>query len=447
MAFGITTTGFLPMTTADVKADLESALKAALGATIDVSAEEPLGQIIGVLAERYGDLWALGQSAYTAGTPDGASGAGLDALCSLTGTVREPATKSTVTLTAAGTPTTVLPAGRTASMGLPQPRFTTLASATIVAASAWLASNSYIVGDRVTNAGRIYVCITAGMAAGSGGPTTTAADITDNLAHWRYVGQGTGVIDVAAQAEQTGPYEAASGLVTTIETPVAGWSSVINLLDAAPGSDVETDAALRLRREEELRVQGNAALEAIREKVLNVSGVTSATVFENNTDVTDADGVPPHSVEALVRGGADADIRAALFASVAGGIRTHGTTSGSVNDAEGVAHTIKFTRPTELTIWVIFDLVIDANTWPSDGGTQVKANVVAFGDAQKGGKDAVASSLVAQAFKVAGVLDCPPPKIGLTSPPTVSTTVAVSTRQLAVYDTSRITVNVTPGTP
>lgn len=453
MAFGITTQGYSPKTTADVKADLEAAFKAEFGATIDVSPQGPFGQIIGVLAERYADLWALGQAAYTAGTPDGAVDAAQDALCALTGTVRAPASKSTVTLTATGTPTTLLPAGRVASMALPQPRFATQADATITAVPAWVASTNYTtVGQRVTNAARVYQLITAGVAAGSGGPTTTAADITDGAAHWRYVGQGTGAIDVTAQSEQTGPFVALSGLVTTIETPVAGWSSVINLLDDVPGTNLETNAALRVRRENELRLQGNAAAEPIREKLLQQvadggAGCTSATVFQNIDDVTDADGVPPHSIEALCLGGTDADIRRVLFAAVGAGIKTHGTTSGTVTDSEGQLRTIKFTRPTQLTVWAIFDLVIDVNAWPLDGTTQVKDNVIAYGAVQKGGKDVVSSVLGAQAFKVAGVLDCPPPKISLTNPATVSTTIAVNTRQLAVYDTSRITVNTTPGVP
>jgi hypothetical protein len=147
----------------------------------------------------------------------------------------------------------------------------------------------------VTNANRIYELITAGTSAGSGGPTTTAADITDNTAHWRYVGEGTAYAQVAAESVDTGPKVAASGTLTVIETPVARWESAINLLDAVNGRDVESDSALRLRREAEIHAQGNAVAEAIRADVLRVTDVTSVTVFANDTDVTDADGVPPHS--------------------------------------------------------------------------------------------------------------------------------------------------------
>lgn len=59
---------------------------------------------------------------------------------------------------------------------------------TATATTAWQVSHAYVVGDRVLNdSGKTYRCITAGTSAGAGGPTGTAADITDNTAHWAYV--------------------------------------------------------------------------------------------------------------------------------------------------------------------------------------------------------------------------------------------------------------------
>ena len=55
------------------------------------------------------------------------------------------------------------------------------------ASTAWLATTAYTVGQVRKNGGNVYRCITAGTSAASGGPTTTAADITDGTAHWSYV--------------------------------------------------------------------------------------------------------------------------------------------------------------------------------------------------------------------------------------------------------------------
>lgn len=449
MAFGITTTGFSAKSLQDIKAELEAAFQESFGASIDVSPQSNFGQIIGVMAERYADLWAQGQAIYSAATPDGAIGASLDNVAGITGTVREAASSSTVTLTATGTPATVLNTGRVVSVLTVGTRFVTTAPGTIAAVAAWAISTAYVVGDRRRNGGtqRVYECTTAGTSAGSGGPTTTASAITDGSVVWRYLGDGTGAIDIEAESEDTGPKVAVSGTLTVIETPVSGWSSVINTLDADLGADEETDAALRIRREQELRGNGRASVESIRSAVLGVEGVDAATVFENITDATDGDGLPPHSVEVLVQGGDDAALREALWENVAAGIATYGSTSGTHTDSQGIAHTVKFSRPSQINIWVIMNLTVDATLWPADGADQVKAAIVAYGDAQKAGKNAVSVALSAQAFALdIGVLDSTA-LIGLTNPPSLTTTIAIALREIAMYDTSRITVNATPGTP
>lgn len=55
--------------------------------------------------------------------------------------------------------------------------------------TAWAPTTAYLQGDFVRNgtSRNLYKCITAGTSAGSGGPTTTSADITDGTAHWQYI--------------------------------------------------------------------------------------------------------------------------------------------------------------------------------------------------------------------------------------------------------------------
>jgi len=447
MAFGLTLTGFVPKTLDDIRAELEAAFKASFGESIDLTPQSNFSQIIGVMAERYADLWAQVQGVYSAFSPSDATGVSLDNVAAITGTVREPSRPSTVTIIATGTPATVLSTGRVVSVAGTGVRFVTTANGTIAAVSAWASTTAYTLGTFVRNGGtqRVYVCTTAGTSA-AGGPTTTASAITDGTVVWRYVGEGTGKVEIAAESEDDGPKVGNAFTITTIETPVAGWSSVNNLLDATLGADTETDAALRLRRAEELRTAGRAAVEAIRSAILDVDSVTACTVFENVTDVTDGDGLPPHSVEALVQGGLDADIREALWTNTAAGIRTYGTTSGTHVDSQGISHTVQFSRPTNVNIYVVVNVTAEQQNWPSDGADQVKAAIVAWGDAQRTGKDVVAAAIVAQTFSVVGVLDATA-YIGTAPAPGASVTVSISLRQLAVYDTSRITVNVVYATP
>jgi hypothetical protein len=92
--------------------------------------------------------------------------------------------------------------------------------------------------------------------------------------------------------------------------------------------------------------------EAITAALYDVDGVSFARTFENNTDTTDADGRPPHSIEAVVQGGAVQDILDTIWRVHAGGITTYGSISGTVYDSQNVSHTVSFNRPTIVPIYL-----------------------------------------------------------------------------------------------
>jgi len=446
MAYGLTSTGFVPKPYEQVLADVQADLRSRFGESIDLSASSVFGQLAGIIAERVSEVWDAAQGVYNAFVPDASTGSALDALAAVTGTLRLAATHSTVTLTATGTPGTSLSAGRQASVATTLERFTTLALAVIVAADAWANSTAYVVGDRVTNASRVYQCTTAGTSAGSGGPTTTSTAITDGTVTWAYVGEGTGVTDIDAESANTGPVVGAARTIATIETPVSGWSTVVNLADAVLGRAVESDADLRIRREADLQATGGGAVEQIRESLTAVTGVTEVTVYENTTDAT-VDSIPPHAVEALVLGGASADIAAALFATVAAGIGTYGGTTETVTDSMGIDHDVSFSRPTAVPIYVALTLTYDASLYPSDGDAQVKQAIVDYGDTFRTGWDVRSSALLARVFAVPGVLDVTVCNIGTAPAPSGSTTITTTARELATFDTSRVTVSSSSATP
>lgn len=445
--YGLTSVGFVRKTVEIIHDEIDSALRAAFGTSIDLSTGTIEGQLAAIVAEREGLVWEIAEQIYNSQDPNAATGAALDNLSLLTGTFRGAASPSTVTLTLTGTAATVVLLGSQASALSTGTKFKTLADATLVELVAWAGTTAYVVGDRRKNASRSYICITAGTSAGSGGPTTTSSAITDSGAVWRYMGEGTAVVDVSAECTVNGPLTALADDISVIETPVGGWSNVRNLLDATPGTDTMSDQGLRLLRAAELSYRGGSPVLAISARVLQVADVTSCTVFYNNSNITDADGVPAHSVEVMVRGGVDVDIATALFASVAGGIGYKGTTTVTLQDTQGFDHTIKFSRPTEVPVWVIINIDTDALTFPADGATaggQIELAVVAWGDAIASGDNVRASRVGANAFTVPGVLDVTSTLIGLSNPPTVSTTMVITSRQLATFDSSRIVVNATP---
>ena len=89
-------------------------------------------------------------------------------------------------------------------------------------------------------------------------------------------------------AQNYGPIAAPAGSLTEILTPVAGWQSLTNLDAGITGREQETDAELRLRREQSLHSLGAATVEAIRSRLLQeVPNVVSVTIFENVTMTQD----------------------------------------------------------------------------------------------------------------------------------------------------------------
>lgn len=56
-----------------------------------------------------------------------------------------------------------------------------------VSFSNWASTTPYGLGDYVKNSGNYYICIGAGTSAGSGGPATTSASITDGTVIWQYL--------------------------------------------------------------------------------------------------------------------------------------------------------------------------------------------------------------------------------------------------------------------
>lgn len=444
---GVTPTGFIAPTLVELKTEVESDWLSEFGANTDLDPNQPDGQLIGIFTDRVAELWEMAQGVYSAQDPDKAGGQAQDALCAVTGSVRDPASRSTVTLTATGTAGTVLAIGREASVSVTGDRFRTLAGVTLAAGTARAPTTAYASGVRRTNDARTWLVITSGTTSGGAGPTGTGQDVTDGTVHWRYLGDGLANIDVAAEAVETGPRAAVSGSLSTIETPVSGWSNVVNILDAVPGEDEESNDALRVKREAELAAAGSSTAPAIRAAVLKVTGVTSCVVFQNTTLLTDVDGRPGKSVEAVVEGGVDVDVAAAIFARVAAGIQPYGTTVDTVTDSQGLNWSVGFSRPTQLTIYVRVDVVKDPLTYPVDGDAQIKAAIVADQANYPIGKDVTSSRVSSKCFQVPGVLDVSLTYIRTSSPAIASTTIPVGPRERAIFDTSRITCNTSNGIP
>jgi uncharacterized phage protein gp47/JayE len=395
VSYGVTASGFVAKTLEEIKADIETAEKDAISASLDVSSASVIGQLNGIFASALREAWELAEAAYHAAYPDSASDDSLTQVASITGTTRRAATSSTLTATVNLNAGVTLPAG----------------------------SAAHVSGDST----RRFVT-TAPVTNGGGSP----ADVS-----------------VPMESEATGPVSANASTLTVIATPVAGWNSVTNPTDATLGTDEESDTDLRLRREQELRASGASTLDAIRADLLKLTGMVDVSVFENTSNVTDGDGRPAKSFEAIIFDGvvpavSNQTIADQIWASKPAGILAFGTTPIVVTDSVGITHTISFSRATLVTVWFDIDVLVDGADFPIDGDDLIKEKLAQLGDASlEVGEDVIRSQFYAAIFEVPGVVDVTSFETSINGSSWSAANVTIGARDVADLDTSRITINVT----
>lgn len=105
----------------------------------------------------------------------------------------------------------------------------------------------------------------------------------------------------------------AAGTITVIVNPNADLVSVINEEAVTGGRSKETDDEFRTRYTQSIAGGGGGTSESILGAVLGVSGVRAATVINNRSINTDADGRPPKSYQVYALGGDEQEIVEAIF--------------------------------------------------------------------------------------------------------------------------------------
>ncbi|HHT0123514.1 TPA: baseplate J/gp47 family protein [Raoultella planticola] len=220
------------------------------------------------------------------------------------------------------------------------------------------------------------------LLTGTVGTTITNGSVRDtNSVVWNLpatVVIGTdGTVVATATCANSGAVAAVAGSVNGINTPTRGWASVTNPLAATVGVAAETDAELRVRQSQSVALASLTPFDAVDGAIANVEGVTRHKLFENDTETTDANGLPPHSISAIVEGG-DATEIANTIRSVKGqGVSTYGTTAVIVTDKYGNPYTIRFSRPVDVPIYV--SITLKALTgYSSQVGDEIKAAVAAY---------------------------------------------------------------------
>lgn len=299
----LTATGFDPQTTAEILQALIDELRAVISPKLVLDHTSALGNWINILAPKLSALEDLNLEAYSAFDPDAASDDRFVALCLLSGIERRGATEG-------------------------------LADVTLTLQ----ASKSFAAGDLVAH----------------------VADEPDNRWENRDAVTSTTAgayaavfISQLASSEARAP----AGTLTVIADPVDGWGAITNAADATPGTDIEAIEALRVRREQGVAASASRTRGGIRAAIVDLDGVLSCEVFENTTNIVDADGIPPHSIRVSVWDGSpaaadDDQIAQAIYDRKAEGIGSDGLESGTAQDDVLGPVVVAFARATESVVTI-----------------------------------------------------------------------------------------------
>jgi uncharacterized phage protein gp47/JayE len=389
---GLTKDGFERKRLPQIIEEIENALKAQFGSDIDLRSESVFGQIVGVLSLPISELWEEAENVYLSFDPDYAEGVSLDSLAALTGVTRIEATATVVQANLFGNIGTVIPAGSEARNSDADDVYSLSESVTISATNLTNAkvtlntvanSTAYtitingtaytITSDSDATADEILLAIGSALSAvpefsevntdnevvliASDIDTPFTLSVTANMTISNTASPGLFIANVK------GARFVPAGTLDEIQTTVAGWLSVSNPIDGISGRNLETDSELRLRRRQSVSFPAIATTDSILAKLLQTEDVQAAVVYENDTDSTDANSVPAHSIWVIVQGGESDDIAKIIYETKAGGVGTYGDTTVNYESDSGQVYDIKFERPTQSQLY------IDMTIKPTDGYT------------------------------------------------------------------------------
>ena len=483
---GLTETGFQRLSLDEVKTSFEEALRSKLGKGLNLQVPGVLGTKIGIESEALALLWEKLEDVYNSQYPDTAFGTSLDNVVSLLGLTRLEATKTRILKQLMfGTVGTIVPSGTIISLsGNPSARFVTDSAVTLIAGtdevqtltfSATPTGGSFRLRylDQDTSLLSFSVMATniqtalnglAGLSGvtvtgtfGAGFVITFAGDdgkqdqpllvvlnntlvngITPVTTTLVQTTQGVPQALTTMTAITAGATPAVRGSATVIETLVGGLNRTTNQEDGITGRNTETDNELRIRRGNSLQVAGAGTVDAIRSRIAALEGVIAALVFENTSMITDVNGRPPKSFECVVQGGDPQEIVQTIWDTKPAGIETYGSLTGTALDFFQNNQTIKWSRPTEVQIYVEIDIVKNFQ-YPVNGDQLVEDAVIAFINSLGIGEDVIVIPQLICAIEVAGILDITV-RIGTAPSPTLDNNIVIAPNEIARTDSTKVVV-------
>ena len=313
MPNSLTATGLTTATQAELIANFTAQFQQIYGANINLSSSTPDGQMLLNFVQTVLDLQDLLTTIYNMFDPNQAIGTVLDQRCAINGIQRQAGTYTITNLT-------VTVAQPVNLYGLDQ----------------------------------------------SAQPVFTYADNAGN--QWQLVTTQLGVLPgvyvYAFQAATPGAVLTVPNTITIPVTIILGITSVNNpTVYTTLGLNEETDAALKIRRQQSVSLASQGYLAGLLAALENVNGVTSAFVYENLTGVADGlspdaaypQGTPSHSIWVVVAGSASASLIAnAIYQKRNAGCGMRGETSFTITQADGSSFIVLWDTVTTQALYISF---------------------------------------------------------------------------------------------
>lgn len=296
-------------TLSELTTALQTDFKAIYGSDINLDQNSPDGQLIGIFAQSIIDQLELLVEINNSFNPDTAVGVLLDQRCTINNIQRAGGTFTIINLD--------ITCDRTLTLQGLDANFNNING------------TGYTVQD---NAGNLFILV----------DTVTITIGTSSLEF---------------RAQKIGQVNTTINTITTQTTVVLGITAVNN--PNAPlsvGQNQETDAQLRIRRQQSVANATTGYLNGILGNVLSLIGVTSAKIYENVTGSTDADGIPAHGMWLIVEGGANTDIANVIYERKSYGANMKGAVTVDIPTASGATFTAKFDRPTSENLYIKFNI-------------------------------------------------------------------------------------------
>ena len=296
--------GIQVQTFQEIYDELAAGYRVIYGEDINLEPNSPDGQRVAIEAQLVLDSQSFGALEYNQRDPDFALGQSLNSIIKLSGITRRPTTRSQVDVTVVTDRPLTLPVDYTVEDDLGQ-SWSTLAARTLIAG------------------------------------TTTVTVFAVNF----------------------GAIAADPDTIVNPVTVVIGVQSVTNPASATVGIDEETDQELRVRRNRSLETPQSSSTGRMFTALASVPNVTDVAVYENDTDVTDYNGIPAHSLWVVVEGGSVSAIIETMTKNKTGGKGMVGSVTETFSEdfkrpngtTFTIVHSMTFDRPVDVPVLVRLD--------------------------------------------------------------------------------------------